>query len=42
MSDKIKPSLVLAKPPKPPNQMTDAEIDEWARQIARGLKPKGA
>jgi hypothetical protein len=35
-----KPKLVLAKPPKPVNQMTEAERREWAEQIAQGLKPK--
>jgi hypothetical protein len=30
--------LILSKPPKPPNQMDDRELDQWADQIFLALK----
>ncbi len=41
MQNKSNPNkLVLAKAPKPVNQMTEAEIREWAELIAQALNPK--
>jgi hypothetical protein len=34
---KPKPVLVLSAPPKPPNEMTEEEMDEWAQQICDAL-----
>ena len=31
------PKAVLSKPPKPVNQMTDAELDAWVDAIYNGL-----
>jgi hypothetical protein len=33
----VAPKMILSKPPKPPNQMTDAEIHDWAKKIYDGL-----
>ena len=29
--------LILSKPPKPVNQMTDAELDAWVDALYKGL-----
>ena len=34
-----RPPDVLARPPRPPNEMTDEEIDEWAGKILMGWAP---
>jgi len=41
VSDTTKPALIIAKPPKPPIEMTDDEINEWAETLAQGLNPDG-
>jgi hypothetical protein len=34
--------LFLAKPPKPASEMTDDEVDAWARQVAEKLAQQTA
>lgn len=37
MADKSKPVLILSKPPKPIDEMTDAELDEYSLKIYEAL-----
>ena len=39
MSDEKIDKVVLSAPPKPPNEMTDAELDAWAEEIVDNLEP---
>lgn len=35
-----KPELVLAQPPKPVSEMTDDELEEFARTVVRRIQPE--
>lgn len=37
MSNENNP-IVFAKPPKPVSQMTDEEIEQWARRLVTGMR----
>jgi len=33
------PKVVLSRPPKPHDEMTDEDYEEWARQLLEAMRP---